>query len=64
MPTDNISNKEPKKEKNIKHGIIALTSIGIAILLIAIGIYFYGPHDVPKEDVKSIDTNHVTSPPS
>jgi uncharacterized membrane protein YvbJ len=42
MANENSDSKEPKKEKNIKHGMIAIISIVITAILIVIAIYFYG----------------------
>lgn len=61
MSNSEFDNKEPKKEKNIKHGIIALASIIIAIILIIIGIYLYGQYHVSKEDIKPVKLSQTTS---
>lgn len=37
-------NLEPKKEKNAKHGIIAMAAMIIAIVLIIIGAYLFSSH--------------------
>lgn len=39
MATHKIGKEEPKKEKNIKHGIIALGALALLVLLIIIAAH-------------------------
>lgn len=57
MATNNMGSKEPKKEKNIKHGILAIASIVISIIIIIIGAYLYGQYYGSKEPVKPEETS-------
>jgi uncharacterized membrane protein YvbJ len=61
MPDIETSNKEPKKEKNIKHGVLAISSIVVALILIIIGIYFYGQHPASKQDLKPVTPDQTTA---
>ncbi len=43
--------KEPKKKKNIKHGMLALIYLFITVILIIVGIYFYGQRNSAKNTI-------------
>ncbi len=63
MPNANndIENKEPKKEKTIKYGILAITAIIIAVLLMILGIYLYGQFHTSDEIKEPVKISQVVS---
>lgn len=54
------NDKDPKKKRNIKHGLIAIVSLVVMTVAIILGIYFYQQFHAPEENIQPVRESHLS----